>query len=92
MAWFRKFPGDGAILQCAGVGGTTLHYTECYPRAYPASIDEQGHWPIDYDELVPYYREVEEMCDVAPASVTAKEVPTTDSDCCDSVPPESHSL
>ena len=71
--WFRKFPGDGAILQCAGVGGTTLHYTGCHPRAYPASIDEQGHWPIDYADLVPYYQEIEEMCDVSPAPVTAKE-------------------
>ena len=71
--WFRKFPGDGAILQCAGVGGTTLHYTGCHPRAYPASIDEQGHWPIDYEDLVPYYQEVEAMCEVTPAPVTAKE-------------------
>ena len=71
--WFRKFPGDGAILQCAGVGGTTLHYTGCHPRAYPASIDEQGHWPIDYADLVPYYQEVEAMCEVTPAPVTAKE-------------------
>ena len=71
--WFRKFPGDGAILQCAGVGGTTLHYTGCHVRAYPASIDEQGHWPIEYDELIPYYQEVEAMCQVSPAPVTAKE-------------------
>jgi choline dehydrogenase-like flavoprotein len=71
--WFRKFPGDGAILQCAGVGGTTLHYTGCHPRAYPASIDEQGHWPIDYADLVPYYQTVEKMCAVTPAPVTAKE-------------------
>jgi choline dehydrogenase-like flavoprotein len=71
--WFRKFPGDGAILQCAGVGGTTLHYTGCHPRAYPASVDEQGHWPIDYADLLPYYREVEAMCEVSPAPVTAKE-------------------
>lgn len=71
--WLRKFPGDGTILQCAGVGGTTLHYTGCHPRAYPASIDEQGHWPIDYEELIPYYQEIEEMCEVTPAPVTAKE-------------------
>ncbi|AZH26927.1 GMC oxidoreductase [Haloplanus aerogenes] len=71
--WFRKFPGDGAILQCAGVGGTTLHYTGCHPRAYPASIDEQGHWPIDYADLLPYYWEIETMCEVTPAPVTAKE-------------------
>jgi choline dehydrogenase-like flavoprotein len=71
--YFRKFPGDGAILQCSGVGGTTLHYTGNHPRAYPASIDEQGHWPLDYADLVPYYQEIEEMCEVAPAPVTAKE-------------------
>ncbi len=71
--WMRKFPGDGAILQCAGVGGTTLHYTGCHPRAYPAAIDEQDHWPIEYADLLPYYREVEELCDVQPAPVTAKE-------------------
>jgi len=71
--WFRKFPGDGAILQCAGVGGTTLHYTGCHPRAYPASIDAQGHWPIDYADLLPYYQQVEELCEVTPAPITAKE-------------------
>ena len=71
--WFRKFPGDGAILQCSGVGGTTLHYLGNHPRAYPASFDEQGHWPIDYAEMVPYYREIETMCEVTPAPVTAKE-------------------
>jgi choline dehydrogenase-like flavoprotein len=71
--WFRKYPGDGAILQCSGVGGTTLHYLGNHPRAYPASIDEQEHWPIDYADLVPYYREVEAMCGVAPAPMTAKE-------------------
>ncbi len=71
--WMRKFPGDGAILQCAGVGGTTLHYTGCHPRAYPAAIDEQGHWPIDYADLIPYYQELEAICEVAPAPVTAKE-------------------
>ena len=71
--WMRKFPGDGAILQCAGVGGTTLHYTGCHPRAYPAAIDEQGHWPIEYADLIPYYQELEDVCEVTPAPVTAKE-------------------
>jgi choline dehydrogenase-like flavoprotein len=71
--WFRKMPGDGAILQCAGVGGTTLHYTGNHPRGYPAAFDEQGHWPIDYADLVPYYEAVEAFCEVAPAPVTAKE-------------------
>ena len=73
--WFRKFPGDGAIIQAAGVGGTTLLYTSNHPRAYPAAIDEQPHWPddISYADLVPYYEEVEAMTGVAPAPVTAKE-------------------
>lgn len=71
--WFRKFPGDGTILQCAGVGGTTLHYLGNHPRAYPAAFDEQDHWPINYADLVPYYQEVEKMCEVAPAPITAKE-------------------
>jgi choline dehydrogenase-like flavoprotein len=73
--WFRKFPGDGALLQCAGVGGTTLHYTGNHPRAYPAAVDEQGHWPdeVSYADLVPYYRQVEEQTGVRPAPVTKKE-------------------
>jgi choline dehydrogenase-like flavoprotein len=73
--WFRKFPGAGATLQASGVGGTTLIYTGNHPRAYPAAIDEQGHWPddISYEDLLPYYREVEDMLDVQPAPVTAKE-------------------
>ena len=71
--WLRKYPGEGAVFQCSGVGGTTLHYSTNHPRAYPASIDEQGHWPIDYEELIPYYQLVEEMCNVGPAPITAKE-------------------
>ncbi len=73
--WFRKFPGDGATIQAAGVGGTTLLYTSNHPRAYPAAFDEQGHWPDDvsYADVVPYYEQVEAMTGVAPAPVTAKE-------------------
>lgn len=73
--WARKFPGDGAVLQVAGVGGTTLHYTGNHPRAYPAAVDKQGHWPsaVEYADLLPYYEQVERMCDVRPAPVTAKE-------------------
>lgn len=71
--WFRAGPGDGAALTVAGVGGTTLHYTGCHPRAYPMAIDDQGHWPIDYDDLVPYYRENERRLSVTPAPTTPKE-------------------
>lgn len=73
--WFRKFPGSGAALQASGVGGTTLIYTGNHPRAYPAAIDEQDHWPdsFSYDDLLPHYRELEEVLGVSPAPVTAKE-------------------
>jgi choline dehydrogenase-like flavoprotein len=73
--WFRKFPGAGAVLQAAGVGGTTLIYTGNHPRAYPAAIDEQPHWPdsFSYEDLVPYYQELESHLGVTPAPVTAKE-------------------
>lgn len=71
--WLRNFPSDGGLIQCAGVGGTALHYLGNHPRAYPAAIDEQGHWPINYEDLIPYYQEVETFCDVAPAPITAVE-------------------
>lgn len=73
--WFREQPQDGLIIQIAGVGGTTLHYTGCHPRAYPSAFDEQGlaaggeGWLIDYDDLAEkgpsgsersYYRTVED--------------------------------
>ncbi|UPM44690.1 GMC family oxidoreductase N-terminal domain-containing protein [Halocatena salina] len=73
--WFRTFPGDGVVIQAAGVGGTTLLYTSNHPRAYPAAIDEQTHWPdaFGYEDLIPYYQRIEEMTEVSPAPVTAKE-------------------
>ena len=73
--WIRKFPGSGATLQASGVGGTTLIYTGNHPRAYPAAIDEQPHWPdsFGYEDLVPYYQEMEALLDVQPAPVSAKE-------------------
>ena len=73
--WLRKFPQSGITIQAAGVGGTTLIYTGNHPRAYPAAIDEQGHWPdaFAYDDLLPYYRRMEDLLDVQPAPVTAKE-------------------
>jgi choline dehydrogenase-like flavoprotein len=71
--WFREQPEDGLVLQVAGVGGTTLHYTGCHPRAYPHAVDEGDGWLIDYGDLVPYYREVEEQLHVSPAPTTPKE-------------------
>ncbi|MFN2640527.1 MAG: GMC family oxidoreductase N-terminal domain-containing protein [Actinomycetota bacterium] len=62
--WTRRRDGVGLILQCAGVGGTTLHYNGISPRAYPAAF-ENGEWPFDYDELLPFYEQVEEFLPVA---------------------------
>ena len=48
-----------------GVGGTTLHYTAVAVRLHPddfrtASMEGVGvDWPFGYDELAPYYAEVE---------------------------------
>ncbi|WP_330630807.1 GMC family oxidoreductase [Halocatena halophila] len=74
-SWPRKYPGDGIVLQAAGVGGTSLMYAGNYPRAYPAAIDEQPHWPdtFSYEELIPYYQRIEKMTNVSPAPITAKE-------------------
>lgn len=73
--WLRKYPGDGIVIQAAGVGGTSLLYASNHPRAYPAAIDEQPHWPdaFRYDDLTPYYQQIEEMTEVSPAPVAAKE-------------------
>jgi len=71
--WFREQPEGGLVLQAAGVGGTTLYYTGCHPRAYPHAIDDGDGWLINYDDLVPYYRDVEETLDVTPAPTTHKE-------------------
>lgn len=71
--WFRSVNQAGFVFQVAGVGGTTLHYLGNHPRAYPEAIDEQGHWPINYNELVPYYRFLEDFHPVRPAPKTHKE-------------------
>ena len=54
-----------------GVGGTTLHYTAYTPR--PRADDFHLHrdfgqgvdWPLTYDELVPYYEELEQFLGVS---------------------------
>jgi choline dehydrogenase-like flavoprotein len=61
-AWVRRREGPSLILQCAGVGGTTLHYNGISTRAYQANIDDK--WPLTYDELVPHYERVEEFLPV----------------------------
>jgi choline dehydrogenase-like flavoprotein len=65
----------GANNSGAGVGGSTLHWGAFCPRADPRDLrlrTEQGvgeDWPLTYDELVPYYEEVEAFIGVSgPAS------------------------
>lgn len=69
--WFRKLEERGLIWQSAGVGGTTLLYFCNSPRAFPEAVDNV--WPISYEELIPYYEQVEKTLPVAPAPSTPKE-------------------
>ncbi|MGI4879915.1 MAG: GMC family oxidoreductase [Janthinobacterium lividum] len=55
----------GANNSGTGVGGSTLHYTGYVPRPQPddfrlATTQGAGvDWPIGYDDLAPYYDEIE---------------------------------
>ncbi|SIQ83219.1 Choline dehydrogenase [Haladaptatus litoreus] len=71
--WFRNLHQNAFIWQVGAVGGTSLHYFANHPRAYPHAIDEQPHWPIDYEELVPYYQLNEELTSTQQAPMTGKE-------------------
>ncbi|HET7323468.1 MAG TPA: GMC family oxidoreductase N-terminal domain-containing protein [Halococcus sp.] len=71
--WFRNLHQNAFIWQIAAVGGTSLHYFANHPRAYPYAINEQPHWPINYEELVPYYQLNEELTNTQQAPITAKE-------------------
>ncbi len=54
-----------------GVGGSTLHYTAYTPRPLPADLHlnrdfGQGEdWPFGYDELEPYYEELEHFLGIS---------------------------
>jgi choline dehydrogenase-like flavoprotein len=62
---------QGALGQLgAAVGGTTLHYNAKFPRFWkqdfkmltdlgPVDGAQVADWPIDYDDLAPFYDEVE---------------------------------
>ncbi|WP_332898036.1 GMC family oxidoreductase N-terminal domain-containing protein [Haladaptatus sp. CMSO5] len=71
--WFRNLHQNAFIWQISAVGGTSLHYFANHPRAYPYAIDTQDHWPISYEELVPYYQLNEEMTSTQQAPMTGKE-------------------
>lgn len=61
----------GRVNTGRAVGGTTVHYTAMTLRLDPgdfrmASADGVGvDWPFGYDELAPYYAEVERMLPVS---------------------------
>lgn len=67
----------GANNSGIGVGGSTLHWGAFVPRADPRDLalrTETGvgeDWPIRHEDLVPYYREVEDFIGVSgPARYT----------------------
>ncbi|PSQ18495.1 GMC family oxidoreductase [Halobacteriales archaeon QS_8_69_73] len=70
--WQRTVPQQALIAQLSGVGGTTQHYYANHPRAFVTAVEDQPHWPLDYAELVPYYRLLEETHPVEPAPTTPK--------------------
>ena len=61
----------GANNSGRGVGGSTVHYAGYTPRFHPSdfrtySSDGVGaDWPIDYEELRPYFADIEEELPVA---------------------------
>lgn len=71
--WFRDLHQNAFLWQISAVGGTSIHYFANHPRAYPYAVDEQPHWPIDYEDLVPYYQLNEQVTHVQQAPATAKE-------------------
>lgn len=69
--WLRINEKGGFVWQSAGVGGTTqLYFANC-PRAYPSAFESD--WPIDYEEMIPYYEKVEGTLPVREATGTSKE-------------------
>ena len=83
-AWLREMPMNGAVLQIAGVGGTTQHFTANSPRAMPGvfvgyegsdanSYDVAHRFPFTYEELQPYYEWVEHTLPVQTAPMGTKD-------------------
>ena len=54
-----------------GVGGSTLHYTAYTPRPLPDDLHLRRDfgvgedWPLTYDDLAPYYEEVEQFLGIS---------------------------
>jgi len=57
-----------------GVGGSTLHYGAFVPRPDPRDLSLRTEfglgqdWPISYNELIPYFNEVEQFLGVSGSS------------------------
>jgi cholesterol oxidase len=62
-----SFPGLGAIVS-SGLGGGSLIYANVALRKERDTFvdDEHEHWPVTYDDLEPWYEEVERMQGSAP--------------------------
>jgi len=61
----------GANNSGRGVGGSTVHFTMLTPRFRPewfksrSSLGYGVDWPLDWDEIEPYYEEAEEMLQIS---------------------------
>ncbi len=61
------------VSRFKGVGGSTMHYEGFYPRMHPGDLKRRSQlgmaadWPLDYDELAPYYDRVESRLGVSGA-------------------------
>lgn len=61
----------GSGTSGSGVGGGTVHYTMMSLRLHPSDFRVKSQdgvavdWPIDYNELEPYYNEIEENLPIA---------------------------
>jgi len=69
-----------AYHHVVGLGGSTLHYTGEAHRINPAAMQMHSRfgvaadWPVAYDELEPYYQNVEELLGVAgPTQVNGRQ-------------------
>jgi len=71
--WFRNLHQNAFIWQVSAVGGTSIHYFGNHPRGYPLAFNDQPHWPIDYEDILPYYRLNEELTSTQQAPMTARE-------------------